>query len=66
MSESPRLDGDRGPVFDGVKVGRPATGGLLDAGYRSLADLPQDLGELSAVHGIGPRAIALLREARDG
>jgi hypothetical protein len=25
---------DRGAVFDGVQIGRPATGALLDAGYR--------------------------------
>ena len=55
---------DRGPEFDGVRIGRPATGGLLDAGYRTLADLPADLGELAAVHGVGPKAIRLLAEAR--
>ena len=55
---------DRGPVFDGVKIGRPATGGLIDAGYESLEDLPDDLNELLHLHGVGPRAIALLTEAR--
>ena len=55
---------DRGPVFDGIRIGRPATGALLDAGYRTLADLPADLDELLALHGFGPRAARLLRQAR--
>jgi hypothetical protein len=55
---------DRGPVFDGVKIGRPATGALTDAGYRTIGDLPERLDELRALHGVGPRAIALLAEAR--
>lgn len=61
MSESD----DRGPAFDGVRIGRAATRGLIDAGYESLADLPQDLAELGDLHGVGPRAIQLLAEARD-
>ncbi|HEY9290769.1 MAG TPA: helix-hairpin-helix domain-containing protein [Microlunatus sp.] len=56
--------GDRGPVFDGVRIGRPATGALIDAGYRTVADLPADLSELLSLHGVGPRAIRLLAEAR--
>ena len=55
---------DRGAEFDGVRVGRPATGALVDAGYRVLADLPEDLDELLALHGVGPRAVRLLSEAR--
>ncbi|MFD1717098.1 DNA-binding protein [Georgenia deserti] len=55
---------DRGPVFDGVRIGRPATGALLAAGYRTVGDLPADLGELLELHGVGPRAVRLLREAR--
>ena len=55
---------DRGPSFDGVRIGRPATGALVDAGYTCLADLPEDLGELAGLHGVGPRAIRLLEEAR--
>jgi hypothetical protein len=55
---------DRGPDFDGVRIGRPATGALIDAGYRGLVDLPADLDELGQLHGVGPRAIRLLREAR--
>jgi endonuclease III len=51
-------------VFDGVRVGRPATGGLIDAGYVRLADLPADLDELLGLHGVGPKAVRLLREKR--
>ena len=55
---------DRGPVFDGVQIGRPASGALLDAGYHTLADLPSDLDELLALHGVGPKAVRLLRQAQ--
>lgn len=55
---------DRGPVFDGVAVGRPATGALVDAGYLRLAELPDDLDELLELHGVGPKAVRLLRAAR--
>jgi hypothetical protein len=55
---------DRGPVFDGVRIGRPATGALIDAGYTALADLPDDLDTLLPLHGVGPRAVRLLTEAR--
>ncbi|HEX3286122.1 MAG TPA: helix-hairpin-helix domain-containing protein [Mycobacterium sp.] len=55
---------DRGPVFDGIRIGRPATGALLDAGYRTLADLPADLDEFLALHGVGPKAARLLRQAQ--
>ena len=55
---------DRGPVFDGLNLGRPATGALIDAGYRTLADLPADLDGLLALHGVGPKAVRLLRQAR--
>ena len=55
---------DRGPVFDGLNLGRPATGALIDAGYRTLADLPADLDSLLALHGVGPKAVRLLRQAR--
>lgn len=57
---------DRGKQFDGVTIGRPATGALIDAGYRSLADLPQNLSELLTLHGVGPAAIKRLDAARDG
>ena len=65
MSEGDNQASDRGPEFDGVRIGRPATGGLTDAGYLSLADLPEDLADLRDVHGVGPRAIRLLQEARN-
>lgn len=55
---------DRGPEFDGVRIGRPATGALLDAGYTSLADLPGDLHTLLTLHGVGPSAVRRLEAAR--
>ena len=55
---------DRGPAFDGIKIGRPATGALVDAGYASLRDLPADLDSLLKVHGVGPTAVARLTAAR--
>jgi dipeptidase E len=55
---------DRGPEFDGVRIGRPATGALVDAGYRRLTDLPAELSELAELHGVGPKAIRLLAAAR--
>ena len=56
---------DRGPEFDGVRIGRPAVGGLIDAGFVRLEELPDELDELAGVHGVGPKAIRLLREARE-
>ena len=56
--------GDRGPEFDGVRVGRPAAGALTDAGYAWLSDLPEDLDSLLKLHGVGPKAVRLLGEAR--
>jgi hypothetical protein len=55
---------DLGPEFDGVRIGRPATGALLRAGYRTLSDLPDDLKDLLELHGVGPRAVRLLGQAR--
>lgn len=55
---------DRGPAFDGVRIGRPATGALVDAGYGCLDDLPADLDALLALHGVGPSAVRRLRAAR--
>ena len=57
-------DDDLGPVFDGVRIGRPATGALTRAGYSALQDLPDDLDSLLTMHGVGPKAVRLLREAR--
>ncbi|WP_407320215.1 helix-hairpin-helix domain-containing protein [Isoptericola halotolerans] len=59
-------DDDAGPVFDGVRIGRPATGALRHAGYRTLDDLPAALDELLDLHGVGPKAVRLLTEARAG
>ncbi len=56
---------DRGPEFDGVRIGRPATGALIDARYQDLQDLPEDLETLLELHGVGPRAVRLLTEERD-
>ena len=46
------------------KIGQPATRALANAGYTRLEQLtavtPADL---LALHGVGPRAIQLLREA---
>ena len=63
MSQKAHDTGDRGQIFDEVKIGRPATGALVDACYRSSSDLPEDLAELSDLHGVGPRAVALLQAA---
>ena len=58
MSQTANVPGDRGQIFDGVKIGRPATGALVDAGYWSLSDLPEDLAELSDLHGPEGRCFA--------
>jgi hypothetical protein len=55
---------DRGPAFDGVVIGRPATGALIDAGYRTVSDLPDHLDRLGSLHGVGPSAIRRLKAAR--
>lgn len=60
-----RVQVDRGPDFDGVRIGRPAVGGLIDAGFVRIDDLPEELDDLRGIHGIGPKAIRLLLEARD-
>ncbi len=64
MTDHRTTPDDHGPTFDDVRIGRPATGALIDAGYRTLADLPADLGELAGLHGIGPKALRQLAEAR--
>ncbi len=35
MTESRSHTDDRGPELDGVRIGRPATGALIDAGHTS-------------------------------
>ena len=57
---------DLGPEFDGIRIGRPAAGALIRAGYRGVGDLPEDLDGLVQLHGVGPKAVRLLRAARDG
>ncbi len=64
MSQGVQNSGDRGPTFDCVRIGRPATGALIDAGYTSLNELPDDLQKLNGIHGVGPKAIRLLENAR--
>ncbi|MFJ9623828.1 DNA-binding protein [Streptomyces sp. NPDC101181] len=45
-------------------VGRPARGALRQAGYTRLAQLTEVTSqEVLALHGVGPRAIVVLREA---
>ncbi|MRJ76606.1 helix-hairpin-helix domain-containing protein [Aeromicrobium sp. SMF47] len=56
---------DLGPDFDGIRIGRPAAGALLRAGYLSLRDLPEDLAGLVHLHGVGPKAVSLFRAARE-
>ena len=55
---------DRGPVFDGVRIGRPATGALVDAGYRASRICRRISTALLALHGVGPKAVRLLAQAR--
>jgi predicted flap endonuclease-1-like 5' DNA nuclease len=55
---------DRGPEFDGVRIGRPATGAPIDAGYTTIEELPEKLDELKQLHGVGPKALRLLKDAR--
>jgi predicted Fe-Mo cluster-binding NifX family protein len=44
-------------------VGRPATRAFEEAGYRTLEDLAGTSEKaLLALHGVGPRAIRILRE----
>lgn len=64
MPVKPTPAGDRGSTFDEVKIGRPATGALLDAGYKTLTDLPANTDALRNLHGVGPKALRLLKEAR--
>jgi len=46
------------------RIGAPATRALESIGVRTLNDLRgKDLNEIAELHGVGPRAIALLKEA---
>jgi hypothetical protein len=45
-------------------IGRPATGALLAAGYTDLTQLDGVAEkELLRMHGVGPKAVAVLRDA---
>jgi hypothetical protein len=45
-------------------IGRPATGALLAAGYTDLTQLGGvPAAELLRLHGMGPKAVSILREA---
>lgn len=41
------------PSSTASRFGRPATGALIDAGFASLGDLPDDLNELDELDGVG-------------
>lgn len=56
MLPSAEGSGDRAPTFDGVRIGRPATGALIDAGYTSFDELPDDLEKPIGLRGVGPKA----------
>ena len=46
------------------EIGRPARGALLAAGYSRLDQLPEiSEAELKQLHGVGPKAIDILRRA---
>jgi hypothetical protein len=46
------------------EIGRPATGALAEAGWTRLAQLDGvPARELLALHGVGPRAVTVLRAA---
>jgi hypothetical protein len=45
-------------------IGRPATGALLAAGYTELSQLDGvPAADLLRLHGVGPKAVAVLRES---
>ncbi|GAB2600423.1 helix-hairpin-helix domain-containing protein [Pseudactinotalea suaedae] len=45
-------------------IGRPATRALAEAGITSLDELARlSEAELASLHGIGPKAVAILRDA---
>ncbi len=46
------------------KIGAPALRALNGVGYQELADLTQTTeAELAKLHGMGPKALGILREA---
>jgi hypothetical protein len=51
------------PESDLPKIGAPATRALIGEGYTKLEQLTKvSEGELIQLHGVGPKAIRLLRE----
>jgi len=51
-------------IGDLPAIGRPATSALLEAGVTTLDQVARmSERELLAMHGVGPRAVRLLREA---
>jgi predicted flap endonuclease-1-like 5' DNA nuclease len=45
-------------------IGRPATGALAEAGITRLTEVSRHTEvELLALHGVGPKAVRILREA---
>jgi NAD-dependent DNA ligase len=51
-------------AHDFPKIGAPATGALIHAGYTRLEQLTKfSEKELLALHGVGPKAVRILREA---
>ncbi|WP_430593236.1 helix-hairpin-helix domain-containing protein [Humidisolicoccus flavus] len=65
MTPGEQLSNEHSDTFDGVKIGRPATGALIAAGFAEQRDLPSDLNELLALHGVGPVAVERLRASRE-
>jgi len=48
------------------KIGAPAMRALAETGITSLADVQRaSLDDLAALHGVGPKAIRILRDALD-
>lgn len=46
------------------KIGAPATSALAEVGVRTLDDVEEaGLDYLATLHGVGPKAIRILREA---
>jgi len=52
------------PDFDLPRIGKPATRALLEAGIATLSHVSTlSEAELLAMHGMGPKALRILREA---
>ncbi|GAA4204960.1 hypothetical protein GCM10022252_64710 [Streptosporangium oxazolinicum] len=55
---------DDAPTDIPADIGRPARGALAAAGYTTLAQVASTTErELLRLHGVGPKAVRLLREA---